>query len=131
MHIFLTGEIQIGKTTVIQKTLKALDVPIGGFITYFGEDRFEENKELYMNAAWLPKEYKKSLSIATFLKGEMPLPNYSAFNLAGVNWIRAKSPRITWARVLTSKVLAMPGTPSISAWVPVKMEINARSTTWS
>lgn len=88
MHIFLTGDIQIGKSTVIEKTIKALDIPVGGFITYFGKDRYDEERELYMNAAWLPKEYKKSLSITTFMKNAKPQPNSSAFDIAGVNWIR-------------------------------------------
>jgi len=88
MHVFLTGEIGIGKTTIIQKTLNALQIPIGGFITYFGEDRYEDNKELYMNGAWLPKEYKKNLSVASFTKGAAPLPSVKAFDSFGVQWIR-------------------------------------------
>jgi nucleoside-triphosphatase len=38
-HIFLTGEIQIGKSTVIKKTLTLLKLEYGGFCTYFGSDR--------------------------------------------------------------------------------------------
>ena len=38
-HIFLTGEVQVGKSTVIQKTVSALKIPVGGFCTGFGPDR--------------------------------------------------------------------------------------------
>ena len=32
-HIFLTGDVQIGKSTVINKAVMMLDVPVGGFRT--------------------------------------------------------------------------------------------------
>ena len=87
LHIFLTGEIQIGKTTIVEQVIKMLQVPIGGFRTYFGVDRFYEEKELYMNAAWLPKEYNKNLSIATFKKGMPPIVHTDIFNQYGGDWI--------------------------------------------
>ena len=36
MHVFLTGEIQVGKSTALDKTLSLLKLPYGGFRTYFG-----------------------------------------------------------------------------------------------
>ena len=39
MHLFLTGSVQIGKTTALNKTLELLKVTPGGFRSYFGEDR--------------------------------------------------------------------------------------------
>ena len=39
MHLFLTGSVQIGKTTALNKTLELLKVTPGGFSAYIGEDR--------------------------------------------------------------------------------------------
>ena len=36
MHLFLTGKVQIGKTTVVDKAIARLGVTPGGFRTYFG-----------------------------------------------------------------------------------------------
>ena len=36
MHLFLTGSVQIGKTTALNKTLELLKVTPGGFRSYFG-----------------------------------------------------------------------------------------------
>ena len=55
------------------------------------------------------------------------VPVMSAGMRSGVNWMRAKSQPSTCASVRTSSVLATPGTPSISAWLPVKMAISACS----
>ena len=52
MHIFLTGTVQIGKTTVIDKTLALLGVTAGGFRSYFGADRHcPSHHYLYMSSA--------------------------------------------------------------------------------
>ena len=47
-HIFLTGEIRIGKSTVIKKTLSLLGAKCGGFQTYFSENRLDDNRRLYI-----------------------------------------------------------------------------------
>ncbi len=48
MHIFLTGNVQVGKSTVLQRVISALDVPIGGFRTGFDEQRDQADRWLYM-----------------------------------------------------------------------------------
>lgn len=48
MHIFVTGEIQIGKSTVLRKTMEGLGVPVGGFRTFFAQERTLPDKSLYI-----------------------------------------------------------------------------------
>ena len=57
-HIFLTGDIRIGKSTVIRKALLLLKPPdyagkpfFGGFRTYFGPDRTDPDRFLYRRTA--------------------------------------------------------------------------------
>jgi len=55
MHIFLTGAVQVGKSTVISKVLSALSVSVGGFRTSFDADRAKTDRWLYMwDAAGAP-----------------------------------------------------------------------------
>ena len=70
MHIFLTGQIQIGKSTVIQKTIKLLDINCGGFRTYFGEDRNLKNRALYINSANEEKAVDEKNVIVQFKEGQ-------------------------------------------------------------
>lgn len=66
MHFFLTGEIQVGKTTIIQKTLFMLQIRAGGFQTYFGDDRGMPNRFLYLSDAALPRTYEQEAAVARF-----------------------------------------------------------------
>lgn len=55
MHIFLTGEVQVGKSTVVEKTVSALGTSVGGFRSGFGPDRSEADRWLYLwDASGLP-----------------------------------------------------------------------------
>ncbi len=88
MHIFLTGEIQVGKSTVITKTLPLLHKTIGGFKTYFGPDRDLPNKLLYMNSAILPNIYSEENAVARFREGHPPKTLTEKFNSYGTGLIR-------------------------------------------
>ena len=68
MHIFLTGAIQIGKTTVLDKTLALLGVTAGGFRTYFGADRRSAHHYLYMSSAAEPRVFTPEHAIVEFGK---------------------------------------------------------------
>ena len=57
MHLFLTGSVQIGKTTALNKTLELLKVIPGGFRSYFGEDRKSPCRYLYMSSAAEPRAF--------------------------------------------------------------------------
>ncbi len=88
MHIFLTGEIQVGKSTVINKTLNLLNLNYGGFRTYFGENRYSANKILYMNAAAEPKAFDEKNIIARFQEDGAPIADVLKFNSYGSELIR-------------------------------------------
>ena len=66
MHLFLTGAIQIGKTTVVDKTLELLRVTPGGFRSYFGEDRMTDEHFLYMSSAAVPRAFTQQNAIVAF-----------------------------------------------------------------
>lgn len=66
MHIFLTGEVQIGKSTVIQKTVSALDGAVGGFCTGFGPDRDAADRWLYLWDAAGPPVYGEENGVVRF-----------------------------------------------------------------
>ncbi len=87
MHIFLTGEIQIGKTTIIQKTIELLDLDYGGFKTYFGPDRDLPNKLLYINSITEPNIFSKDNSIVKFIEDQKPNVILNRFDTFGVELI--------------------------------------------
>ena len=47
-HIFLTGEVQSGKSTVLEKVLAALNCTVGGFRSGSGLERHETDRRLYL-----------------------------------------------------------------------------------
>lgn len=69
MHVFLTGDIRIGKSTVIQKVITALRCPIGGFETYFMADRNRIDSRLYMGRAGDPHVAETKREVARFCQG--------------------------------------------------------------
>lgn len=88
MHIFLTGGIQVGKSTIITQTLKQLNYGYGGFKTYFGPDRCCDNRLLYMNGADEPNCFAESCGIAVFKENCFPQADTAKFNTYGVALIR-------------------------------------------
>ena len=72
MHIFLTGEIQIGKSTIIAKTLALLQLTPGGFMTYFGTNRHCPNKVLYISHADKPNIFNEENAVAFFYADKQP-----------------------------------------------------------
>ena len=88
-HIFLTGAIQIGKSTVVRKTLALLDMPYGGFRTYFGRDRAGPDHCLYMSEASGPPVWDEAHVVARFYNLAPPAALAARFDTAGVRYIRA------------------------------------------
>lgn len=66
MHIFLTGEVQIGKSTVIDKTVSLLSVPVGGFRSGYGPDRSRRSRWLYLWDASGPPIYDETHGVVRF-----------------------------------------------------------------
>ena len=89
MHLFLTGEIQVGKTTIITKTVELLQMTPGGFKTYFGPDRKLPDRLLYMNSAAEPKVFRAEYAVARFFKAGPPKIFTERFSSYGVDLIRS------------------------------------------
>ena len=88
MNIFLTGEKQIGKTTIIEKTLALLNKDYGGFKTYFGPDRDLPNRLLYMNSITEPYIYNEEYGIVQISEYAKPQVIENRFNTFGVELIK-------------------------------------------
>ncbi len=89
MHIFLTGNIQVGKSTVILKTLSMLGIIPGGFRTYFGPDRKSPNRGLYINSASDAQLYREENVVAKFTENNPPQVFVDKFDTLGVELIRS------------------------------------------
>lgn len=88
MHIFLTGEIQIGKSTVINKTLDLLQMIPQGFRTYFGPDREKADRLLYLNSAAQPRTFNEEKAVVHFRAGQPPEVLIDRFDGYAVQLIR-------------------------------------------
>jgi nucleoside-triphosphatase len=87
MHIFLTGEIQSGKSTVLNRTLTLLNGEVGGFRTYFGPDRDQPNRCLYMSDAAEPFSYREENTIVRFRKEQPPEVLTERFDALGTRYL--------------------------------------------
>ena len=74
MHLFLTGSVQIGKTTALNKTLELLKVTPGGFRSYFGADRKSPCRYLYMSSAAEPCTFTPEHAIVKYGLNENGMP---------------------------------------------------------
>lgn len=75
MHIFLTGAVGCGKSTVIRKVLARIPGPVGGFCTGFGPRRGETRRALYLWPAGEEPIRDDSHTVAQFdAQGPTPLP---------------------------------------------------------
>ena len=86
MHVFLTGDIQCGKSTALSRALNLIRRPLFGFKTLF-TDRYNNNKALYM----LPADFDASPTefhiVAQFVNGN-PQPLTHRFNELGAALLR-------------------------------------------
>ncbi|HHU22020.1 MAG TPA: nucleotide kinase [Clostridiales bacterium] len=86
-HIFLTGEIRIGKSTVIKKTLSLLGAKCGGFQTYFSENRLDDNRRLYIGEFGQLPSYDDEYVVARFQRGQAPCVLTERFDILGAQYI--------------------------------------------
>ena len=63
-HIFLTGDVQAGKSTVVEKVLAQLNVAIGGFRSGSGPERHQEGRWLYLWDAAGDPSYDEAHQVA-------------------------------------------------------------------
>lgn len=87
MHIFLTGEIQVGKSTAIKKVINKLEVMPGGFLTYFGPGRTSGERTLYMCGAWETKRVDQEYAVAVF-HDHSPVADTGKFDAYGTKLLR-------------------------------------------
>lgn len=91
IKLFLTGEIQIGKSTAVSRALEQLDVCPSGFRTYFGVDRHSAEHSLYMCPANEPPRCDEEHAIAEFSAGEWPRFNLAQFEKIGLSCLADRS----------------------------------------
>lgn len=74
MHVFLTGDRQIGKSRALNGALAQLNLPVFGFRTRF-LTRERGSSSLYMVPANDPESFDESMMVAELREGKMrPLP---------------------------------------------------------
>lgn len=87
MHLFLTGAVGCGKSTVIDKVLARQPLPVGGFRTGFGSDRGEVERALYLwSAASQPLRDEEHVVARFDSRGAAPRPaRFDALGVAALN----------------------------------------------
>ena len=88
IKVFLTGPIQIGKTSIIKDVLSQLNLSYGGFQTYFGIDRRAENRFLYINSADQDYRYESENRLVSFVENKRPQVDRGQFDNYGADLIR-------------------------------------------
>lgn len=66
MHIFLTGNVQVGKSTVVERVVSTLGVTVGGFRSGFDHLRAQTDRLLYMWDAAAPALKDEEHAIVRF-----------------------------------------------------------------
>lgn len=92
-HIFLTGEIQIGKSTVIRRALALSKPRYGGFETYFSADRSDPNRRLFIDKAGITRRYDVEGTVARFSHDGPPQAYPERFDTLGSQLIRSAALR--------------------------------------
>ena len=87
MHIFLTGAVQIGKSTVISKVINSAGLRVGGFRTSFGPDRASPDRLLYLYGAGSPPALDEDHGVVRFT-GRVPAPIPGRFDSLGIPLLR-------------------------------------------
>ena len=71
-HVFLTGAVQCGKSTVVSRVLAGWAGAVGGFRTGFGPDRACPERLLYLWSAAEPARYDQDHAVVKFFNGCAP-----------------------------------------------------------
>ena len=86
-HIFLTGEVQSGKSTVLDKVLDSLNLTLGGFRSGSGPDRHETTRWLYLWDAAGQPVYDEEHRVA-YITPEKRCPYPDRFDVLGCAALR-------------------------------------------
>ena len=87
MHVFLTGEVQIGKSTAINRALDILNLNIGGFRTMF-LNRSDVNRTLHILDAGRADSVADSENVIAEFGSNVPHVFIERFETLGVEYIR-------------------------------------------
>ncbi len=92
-HILITGNVGVGKSTLIRRLLAALDKPVYGFITLKMAEPGAENWPFYIFPAAQPVS-ERSCSNANLLgiRGAVKEHHPEIFDSVGTNLIRSAKP---------------------------------------
>jgi nucleoside-triphosphatase len=83
-HIFLQAPPGTGKSTAIRKVIESLGtVRVGGFLTYFGADRDQPDKLLYLRRTDEAAVYDEAHAVARFSGSAPPQAFTDRFNIFG------------------------------------------------
>lgn len=75
MHLFFTGGLGCGKSTLVDKLLAGYRGKIGGFRTGFGPNREKPDRILYLWRAGGPPRFDEAHEVARWTEGNpVPLP---------------------------------------------------------
>ena len=87
MHVFLTGEVQIGKSTAINRALDVLSMNTGGFRTIF-LNRSDVNRTLHILDAGRADDVANSENAIAEFDKNAPRVFIELFETLGVEYIR-------------------------------------------
>jgi len=86
VHIFLTGAIQCGKSTVVSRAMTLTGLSVGGFRTAFGPDRRGTGRLLYLYPAGGPPQLDEAHEVVHF-NGDTPIPLPKRFDALGTRFL--------------------------------------------
>ncbi|MEG1497713.1 MAG: nucleoside-triphosphatase [Clostridiales bacterium] len=88
MHVFLTGPKNIGKSTIIDKVIKNIDLECGGFLTFYEDHCENPNRQLLMSAPQQGTGLTKKEVVISFLNNK-PQFETCKFDEVGVELLTA------------------------------------------
>ncbi|BDF71697.1 hypothetical protein CE91St41_10760 [Oscillospiraceae bacterium] len=92
-HVFLTGAVQMGKSTVVDRVLARTALVPGGFCTAFGPDRASPERLLYLYPAAGPCRPEEGRVVARFTAG-VPRPMPERFDRLGCAALEAPGAQV-------------------------------------
>lgn len=90
-HLFLTGDIQVGKSTIISRVLRELGVPVSGFCTVAIPAKNGESDIYLIHAAGTPGDCTPASHLAHRCPGSTPVVHAEIFLSCGVPLLTSAS----------------------------------------
>ncbi|HJK01842.1 MAG TPA: hypothetical protein O0W91_01050 [Methanocorpusculum sp.] len=90
-HLFLTGAVQVGKSTIISRVIKELDIPVSGFRTVAVFNECGESDIFLIPAGGTQEDCALASHLAHRIPGEKPVFHETVFLSRGVSLLEACS----------------------------------------